>query len=840
MGCGSSKLDTLPAVALCRDRCCFLDEAMRLRYNLAEAHSAYMQSLEKVGGSFQRFFDQDVNMFNASPVLTLPGEKKIMKGGGVAEIFEPPPSSSSDISHSHHLVLDSDSDSSSCSHLHLHMDSEEEEEASSESSHHHQHQHHDHQLQGGFAEPQLNAHNVGQFAYPGEFQHEVPSESSNRFMHMSYMKNQAAPSVLYEQKQFSAETGYMDQSLYYNYGIYGHQNAMLSSSQGGYLNYGAGYSSGYYGTAPQYGVSVGAVGSRDDNKSPPPPPSPPGGSAWDFFNPFDGVYYESYSAYPSSMELNEVREEEGIPDLEEVDEEDDYEVVKEVYDKKAADVASGGKHLNLDIDDEGGKVDGVEILSPVKPSLVEDEKLEHVVEMMEAKAVDSEERITKSASEGNTKGAEPRGFSDVLRDIHVQFNRAAEVGNELAELLEVGGLPYHKNCNAYLDSSKMMQAITPSLPIVFSHPSKSLIPQFSSLAVLDASPSNIDEIVGLKTKSLSSTLQKLYLWQKKLFYEVKAEEKMRVLHDRKRRKLIQLDMKGAEADKVISTGRFVRSMGTKIKVAIQVVDRISSTLNKIRDEELWPQINQLIQGLTSMWKSMLECHFSQLQATREVKNLDAVVSHKKFSEANLKASSDLEYELINWALRFSNWVSSQREFAKALNNWLIKCLFHKPEETPDGVAPFSPGRIGAPPPIFKICYHWVQALDQTSEKEVVDAMRELVMSVYSVWERDRLILQQNLVTNIELERQVRSMDLEDHKIRKQIQALEKQVLRSGLPESSQLVYRTDTRRNASVHESLECLFSSMERFISESTKVYEELLQHMEDVRLSSATNPIT
>ncbi|KAL9687518.1 hypothetical protein QQ045_031921 [Rhodiola kirilowii] len=808
MGCGSSKLDTLPAVALCRDRCCFLDEAMRLRFNLAEAHLAYMQSLEKVGGLFQRFFDQDVNMFNASPVLTLPGEKKIMKGGGgVAEIVEPPRSSSSDISHSHHLVLDSDSDSCSCSHLHLLTDSEEEGGgASSESSHHH------HQLQGGFAEPQLNAHNVGQFEYPGEFQHEVPSESSNRFEHMSYMINQAAPSVFYEQKQFGAETGYMDQSSYYNYG---HQNAMLSSSQGGYLNYGAGYSSGYYGTAPQYGVSVGAVGSRDDNKSPPPPPSPPGGSAWDFLNPFDGVYDESYSAYLSSRELNEVREEEGIPELEEVDEEDDYEVVKEVYDNKAADVAeevaSGGKHLNLDIEDEGGKVDGVEILSPVKPSLVEDEKLEHEVEMMEAKAVDRDERITKSASEGNTKGAEPRGFSDVLRDIHVQFNRAAEVGNELAELLEVGSLPYHKNCNAYLDSSKMMQAITPSLPIVFSHPSKSLISKSSSLAVMDASPSNIDEIAGLKTKGLSSTLQKLYLWEKKLFYEVKAEEKLRVLHDRKRRKLIQLDMKGAVADKVISTGRFVRSMGTKIKVAIQVVDKISSTLNKIRDEELRPQINQLIQGLTSMWKSMLECHGSQLQAIREVKNLDAVVSHKKFSEANLKATSDLEHELINWALRFMNWVSRQREFAKALNNWLLKCLFHKPD--------FSPGRIGAPP-IFVICYHWAQALDQTSEKVVVDAMRELVMSVFSVWERDRLILQQNLVTNIELERQVRSLDLEDHNIRKQIQALEKQVLQvssfsrvsSGLHESSQLVYRTDTR-NASVHESLERVFSSMERFI---------------------------
>lgn len=82
-----------------------------------------------------------------------------------------------------------------------------------------------------------------------------------------------------------------------------------------------------------------------------------------------------------------------------------------------------------------------------------------------------------------------------------------------------------------------------------------------------------------------------------------AEEKMRVLHDRKRRKLMQLDAKGADADKVIATRALVRSLGTKMKVSIQVADRISNTLNKIRDEELWPHINQLLQGYTSISRS---------------------------------------------------------------------------------------------------------------------------------------------------------------------------------------------------------------------------------------------
>ncbi|KAK2969335.1 hypothetical protein RJ640_015224 [Escallonia rubra] len=79
MGCASSKLDELPAVALCRERCVFLDEAIHQRYALAEAHLAYVHSLRAVGASLHRFFDQDLTYSAAgppSPVLNLPAKRK--------------------------------------------------------------------------------------------------------------------------------------------------------------------------------------------------------------------------------------------------------------------------------------------------------------------------------------------------------------------------------------------------------------------------------------------------------------------------------------------------------------------------------------------------------------------------------------------------------------------------------------------------------------------------------------------------------------------------------------------------------------------------------------------
>lgn len=76
---------------------------------------------------------------------------------------------------------------------------------------------------------------------------------------------------------------------------------------------------------------------------------------------------------------------------------------------------------------------------------------------------------------------------------------------------------------------------------------------------------------------------------------------MRVAHERKCRKLKHLDERGAEVHKVDATRTLIRNLSTKIKIAIQVVDKISVTINNIRDEELWPQLNKLIQGYVNIY-----------------------------------------------------------------------------------------------------------------------------------------------------------------------------------------------------------------------------------------------
>uniref|UniRef100_A0A6M2ELY0 DUF632 domain-containing protein n=1 Tax=Populus davidiana TaxID=266767 RepID=A0A6M2ELY0_9ROSI len=646
------------------------------------------------------------------------------------------------------------------------------------------------------------------------------------FFHTNYMKNKGTtPSVVYEQRPVSSETvhfGESSSSAYHsNYSNNGY--GMSNPSTYGYSGYPSyGYGGGdYYGPGNQYGSSSpppAAVASS--SKPPPAPPSPVRASAWDFLNVFES-YDRSYPQYTPSRDSKELREEEGIPDLE--DEDYQHEVVKEVHgDQKYMD---GDKSYSKSpiMDDEDGKVRGEPEASlyQARPSVgTEEDRVKYEVHVVDKKIVDNE----RSEVRGNA-GFKGGGPLEVAIEIKIQFERASECGNEIAKMLEVGKLPYQRK-----HASKMSQGVTPPLPAASSQPSTS--------GNAEAGPPSleIDEELMMRSKNLSSTLQKLYLWEKKLYQEVKAEEKMRVAHEKKFRKLKHLDERGAEAHKVDATQTLIRSLSTKIRMAIQVVDKISVTINKIRDEELWPQLNELIQGLTRMWNSMLECHHNQCQAIREARGLGPIGSGKKHGDDHLYTTMQLEHELLNWTSSFSSWIGAQKGYVRSLNNWLVKCLLYEPEETPDGIVPFSPGRMGAPP-VFVICNQWAQAMDRISEKEVIDAMRVFASSVFQLWEHDKLEMHQRLMTNKDLESKVRDLDRKDQKIQKKIQALDKKIVLvagdgNGLSGTGKIVYQSDTS-NSSLQGSLQRIFEAMERFMADSMKAYEELVQRSEEERLA-------
>ena len=81
-----------------------------------------------------------------------------------------------------------------------------------------------------------------------------------------------------------------------------------------------------------------------------------------------------------------------------------------------------------------------------------------------------------------------------------------------------------------------------------------------------------------------------------VFIILQAEEKLRTIHEKKCKQLKRMDERKADAYKIDSTRSLIWSLSTKMKISIQVIDRISITINQLRDEEFLQQINKLILG----------------------------------------------------------------------------------------------------------------------------------------------------------------------------------------------------------------------------------------------------
>ncbi|XP_057974364.1 protein ALTERED PHOSPHATE STARVATION RESPONSE 1-like isoform X2 [Malania oleifera] len=506
------------------------------------------------------------------------------------------------------------------------------------------------------------------------------------------------------------------------------------------------------------------------SKSPPPPPAPTVHSPWDFLNLFES--YDRYElAYPSNRSSKEgAQEEEAVANSTETQ-----------RSRRGESVA-----VEEDVDREP------EIEVPVVDKNVITDKEES-----------KEGKVSNSAA--------PPSVSDVKKEIEILLLRASECGDEVSKMLEVGKLLYPQKNAVSQVSSKMLQAIYPSSP---------------SIEKIGSINLNFDdEAAGMSSRNLSSTMRKLYVWEKKLYDEVKGEEKLRMIHEKKCKQLKVMDEKGADAHKVESTQTLIMTLSTKIRIAIQVADKISITINKLRDEELRPQIKELIHGLIGMWKSMLECHRSLCQAAAEAKILNSIASKGKLSDDSLEAVMQLKLELQNWNLSFSNWTDSQKGYIKSLNGWLLRCFFYGPEQTPDGLAS-SPSSIDAPP-VFVICSQWLQVLERLLQNEVTEAMQVFFVRLNELFEQHNVDMHQRMMADKDMERRVKSLEREEQKIQKLIQARDKKMGLAATGSSAiflgTLVHPTDSSDVYGLHSGLKQIFEVMERFMDNSAQAYEEL-----------------
>lgn len=688
MGCSVSKADNEPVVLMCRERKQFIKQAVDQRYALAAAHVEYIRALGGIGEALRVFAEKETLLLSSS-VPPSPSEKKSSE-----PVVGPEKSSTT-------------------SSLHLHSDSHSHHSHSHSGSH----SHHSHSHSGSPAgSPASPLHDYGTWESPPMY------TSPSR---MDYLRSGGTPSRTYEERPFSPERVTGD---FYP----GASQSQSQSEMGSFFGI-------PFGSAPAPASPPRPAYSPNH---PPPPPSPPRNQAWDFFNPFIavGIYPNynqsrpSHASEGSSRDSSRVREEEGIPDLEDEDQGEDPKSQLQ-RDKKAA-----GKSQATDTQspDPVAETSTRSVAHPEPEESVEDkvptndredEDREKENEQIGALPVDGAAVSGETNDRALFVTQRTRNLLEVITEIEVQFKRAQDSGKEVSKMLETNRVPYRPRYTLFKAlSARVLNAISWHRA-KSSEPSSSERLNFSKpKKYIDDYNNDLDDDSGMV-----STLDKIYAWEKKLYEEVKAGEMIRIEYDKKCMQLKHHDVKGVDHRLVDATTTSIKSLQTRIKVAIQVVDSISKRIHKLRDEELHPQLAELIQGFIRMWRVMFDCHQIQSRIISEAKFISRLAASETLTESHRKATRQLENHLRNWQIRFRNWIDSQRAYVQALNGWLLKCLHYEPETTADGPIPFSPRRIGAPP-VFIICNDWIHVFQKIPESAVVEKIEKFAADVNKVWE----------------------------------------------------------------------------------------------------------
>ncbi|THF99582.1 nitrate regulatory gene2 protein-like [Camellia sinensis] len=575
-------------------------------------------------------------------------------------------------------------------------------------------------------------------------------ETKSSSLKINYLRSGGNPSVAVEERPQSPETVRVEMySPMHSYGTDGYFAMQSSPMNSSFFS----YSSPGPANRPNF-----------------PPPSPQN-SQWDFFwNPFSSLDYYGYPTRSSLDQtilddeisgLRQVREEEGIPELEEETEQEEPDKNVHMPEQRTNNIDVNCDRDEVivedDDDDDDDSDDGTD-------SGTENE---HQVEGLQTHGSQSIE-LSKSQNVGQVSNQEtaigdrgnnketpgftvyvnrrPTNMEEVIKDLEAQFMIVCNAANEVSAMLEARRAQYLSTSNE-LTAAKMLNPVA----LIRSASSRSSSSRFlfntsSSRDEGYESSSDFSEESCLFSGSHQSTLDRLYAWEKKLYEEVRAGERVRIAYEKKCSQLRNQDVKGDDPSSVDKTRSAIRDLHTQIKVSIHSVEAVSKRIETLRDEELQPQLLELVKRLARMWKVMAESHQLQKRTLDEAKLLLAGTP-SKLSRMNNKhtimspsephqlarSAANLEIELRNWRTCFKSWVTSQRSYVNALKGWLLRCL-HSDADT-SSLPYSSPLRSSGPgtPPIFGLCIQWSKSLDASREVPVLDGLDFFAAGVGSLY-----------------------------------------------------------------------------------------------------------
>nr|CAB3445791.1 unnamed protein product [Digitaria exilis]CAB3503358.1 unnamed protein product [Digitaria exilis] len=411
-----------------------------------------------------------------------------------------------------------------------------------------------------------------------------------------------------------------------------------------------------------FGLDHQFPSSIDQMNGMPVSPQPP---RWDLsWDPFSSTIdqHHLYPDYGVDGIKAVGQEDEQIPELEEDTDDDsdghDHSEGETEEEEEEAEEREEGKGEEAD----AAAAVAAEVAPP--PAREEERKVDHHVK--------NELRVVASADVGQhgTPGftvyvaRSPTSMAEAMKDIQAHFMKIVETAGEVSELLEV--VPYRRR-------------VQPPAPVGDG--------EEQGVPVVPPEPFELFQ-------SHKESLDRLYEWEKRLYEEVRAGERVRLAYEKKCALLRSQDANGAEPFAIEKTRIAIRDLRTKLDISLTSVDAVSKRIAAVRDNELLPQLMQLVRGLARMWRVIADAHRVMKRTADEACALltssaaaaAAARPAALVGEGGIRGpppppsstraaagAGALGAELRGWRAALEAWGESQRAYAAALWGWARSC-----------------------------------------------------------------------------------------------------------------------------------------------------------------------
>ncbi|CAL9190778.1 unnamed protein product [Musa hybrid cultivar] len=283
----------------------------------------------------------------------------------------------------------------------------------------------------------------------------------------------------------------------------------------------------------------------------------------------------------------------------------------------------------------------------------------------------------------------------ILNELDDHFLKASESAHEVSKMLEATRMHYHSNFadnRGHIDHSAILMRV-----ITWNRSIKGL-----SQDVVK------DDFDNEEWETHAAILDKMLAWEKKLYDEVKAGELMKIDYQKKLALLNKQKKHGANSMALEKIKSVVSHLHTRYIVDMQSMDSTVSEINHLRDDQLYPRLKELVNGMAKMWETMRFHHGSQLKIIKEIRGLDIPLAPRETSKQHHNRTVQLWKMVGEWDSQFHKLMSNQKDYIKALNSWLN--LNVVPIERSSRKDASSPPEQ-ADPPIKTLLHAWHDQLE---------------------------------------------------------------------------------------------------------------------------------